>query len=108
MRATTKNDTRVATTAEPAPPRPVKSAAEDEMAAFESEVQEMKRWFAKPRFKEITRLYSPSQVVQQRGTIENDYPIARKASEEFYNRLQELFSSASQSPPLAPIRRGRR
>ena len=57
------------------------AATQDEMASFERDVQEMKRWFALPRFQDITRLYSPSQVVQQQGTIETDYPIARKAGE---------------------------
>ncbi|HWP84651.1 MAG TPA: isocitrate lyase/phosphoenolpyruvate mutase family protein, partial [Terriglobia bacterium] len=52
----------------------------------------MEEWFRQPRFKDITRLYSPAQVVQQRGTIATDYPIARKAAEEFYQRLRELFS----------------
>ncbi|HEY7680586.1 MAG TPA: isocitrate lyase/phosphoenolpyruvate mutase family protein, partial [Terriglobia bacterium] len=66
----------------------------------------MKRWFDKPRFKGITRLYSARQVVQQRGTIENDYPIARKASEEFYDRLRELFSKRRQITTFGPYSPG--
>ncbi|MDP9244481.1 MAG: isocitrate lyase ICL2 [Chloroflexota bacterium] len=43
------------------------------------------------RFSETTRLYTPRQVVEQRGTIENDYPVARRAADRFHARLRELF-----------------
>ncbi|MDA2919902.1 isocitrate lyase/phosphoenolpyruvate mutase family protein [Desulfobacterota bacterium AH_259_B03_O07] len=79
---------------------------EDEVESFEREVLESKKWFGNPRFKDITRLYSARQVVQQRGTIENDYPIARKASEEFYNRLRELFSKREQITSFGPYSPG--
>ena len=88
------------------PRKQMKSVAEDEAALFEREVREMKRWFANSRFQDITRLYSPAQVVQQRGTIETDYPIARKASEEFYNRLRELFSKRQQVTTFGPYSPG--
>src|SRR5690349_10495165 len=70
----------------------VKATGDDEMAFYEREVEEMKRWFARPRFKDITRLYSAGQVAQQRGTIRSDCAVARVAAEEFYDRLRELFS----------------
>ncbi|MBI4480888.1 MAG: isocitrate lyase family protein [Acidobacteria bacterium] len=76
------------------------------MAAFEGEVREMKKWFGKPRFRGITRLYSAAQVVQQRGTIETDYPIARKAAEEFYDRLRELFSRQQPITTFGPYSPG--
>ena len=101
-----KNDTKIAQKLDSISRKQIQSAAEDEMASFESEVQEMKRWFGKSRFKGITRLYSASQVVQQRGTIENDYPIARKASEEFYNRLRDLFSRREQITTFGPYSPG--
>ena len=101
-----KDGTRITDNLDFVPSRQVPSAAEDELALLESEVQEMRRWFGKPRFKDITRLYSARQVVQQRGTIENDYPIARKASEEFYNRLRELFSKREQITTFGPYSPG--
>ncbi len=55
------------------------------------EVQNTDLWFGDPRFHGITRLYSARQVVEQRGTIQHDYTVARTASEGFYKRLQELF-----------------
>ncbi len=39
------------------------------MKAFEREVAETAEWFSIPRFDGVTRLYSPRQVVEQRGTI---------------------------------------
>ena len=106
MRAINKSDTSASKKLDFIPHRPFQSEAEDEVVSFEREVQEMKRWFGKPRFKDITRLYSAAQVVQQRGTIENDYPIARKASEEFYKRLRELFSKREQITSFGPYSPG--
>jgi len=106
MCALKKNDIRITGKLEVIPRKQMKSAAEDENTSFEREVQEMKRWMGKPRFKDVTRLYSAAQVVQQRGTIENDYPIARKASEEFYNRFRELFSKREQITTFGPYSPG--
>ena len=53
------------------------------MNSFEDKVREVSEWFASPRFNGIIRLYSPRQVVEQRGTIAADYPVARAAAEGF-------------------------
>ena len=77
------------------------------MKSFEQEVQETKQWMASSRFQEITRLYSAHQVVEQRGAIQQDYTVAQRAAEAFYQRLRELLSKKSRSPPLGLIRPGR-
>src|SRR3972149_5237556 len=100
------NDIRINKRLELTPRRQIPSAVEDEIALLESEIQEMKRGLGEPRFKDITRLYSAGQVVHQRGTIENDYPIARKASEEFYNRLRDLFAKREQITTFGPYSPG--
>lgn len=82
------------------------SVVDHEMVSFDAEVQETRNWFAQPRFKGITRLYSAAQVVQQRGTIETEYPIAKKASEEFYARLRELFDKREQITTFGPYSPG--
>ncbi|MCA9808830.1 MAG: isocitrate lyase family protein, partial [Candidatus Dadabacteria bacterium] len=79
---------------------------EDELDSFEREVQETKEWFAAPRFKGIRRLYSARQVVQQRGTLEQDYTVARIYSEQFYNRLRELFARGEQITTFGPYSPG--
>ena len=76
------------------------------METFEQRVKEMTEWFESPRFKGIVRLYSPKQVVEQRGTIGADYPIARKAAEAFYTRLRELFNGGKSITTFGPYSPG--
>jgi isocitrate lyase len=59
---------------------------------LEREIRETQEWFDNPRFAGITRLYTAREVVEQRGTIRNDYTLARTAAEAFYDRLRELFA----------------
>src|SRR5579862_2723310 len=63
-------------------------------------------WFAGERFKGIVRLYSPRQVIEQRGAIETDYPVARKAAEDFYPRLRQLFKSGKSITTFGPYSPG--
>ncbi|MGK2905354.1 MAG: isocitrate lyase ICL2 [Desulfuromonadales bacterium] len=63
------------------------------MSTFTEEVKATRDWFASPRFKDIIRLYTADQVVEQRGTIPVDYTIARDAAAAFYDRLHELFTA---------------
>ena len=49
----------------------------------EDQVRDVSEYFASPRFKGIIRLYSPRQVVEQRGTIATDYPVARRPPRAF-------------------------
>jgi isocitrate lyase len=79
---------------------------ESNMERFEQEVHETKQWFASPRFKEITRLYSARQVVEQRGTIENDYSIAKNAAKEFYEMLREMFAKRESITTFGPYSPG--
>ena len=76
------------------------------MSSFESEVAETARWLASPRFEAITRLYSARQVVEQRGTIQADYTVARTAAEQFYDRLRELFAQRKQITTFGPYSPG--
>ena len=69
-------------------------------------VQDVSEYFTSSRFKGIIRLYSPRQVVEQRGTIGTDYPIARKAAEAFYRRLRELFAARKSITTFGPYSPG--
>jgi isocitrate lyase len=73
---------------------------------FEAEVAETNRWFASPRFEGITRLYSARQVVDQRGTIQPDYTVARTAAEQFYQRLRERFAERRHITTFGPYSPG--
>src|SRR5580693_2675301 len=76
------------------------------MNSFEDKVREVSEWFAAPRFTGIIRLYSPRQVVEQRGTIAADYPVARAAAEAFYARLRELFGGGKAITTFGPYSPG--
>ena len=65
----------------------------EELKLFEDSVSGMAEWMRGPRFDGITRLYSARQVAQQQGTIDQDYTVARRAAEDFYARLRELFAA---------------
>ena len=76
------------------------------MNSFESEIGETATWFASPRFEGIMRLYSPREVVEQRGTIPTDYTVARMAAEQFYDRLRQLFAERKQITTFGPYSPG--
>ncbi len=76
------------------------------MSSFEDKVREVSEWFASLRFKGIIRLYSPRQVVEQRGTIATDYAVAREAAEGFYARLRELFQAGKSITTFGPYSPG--
>jgi isocitrate lyase len=76
------------------------------MSSIESEVEETVQWFASPRFEGITRLHSARQVVEQRGTIQEDYTVARTAAEQFYDRLRELFAQRKHITTFGPYSPG--
>ncbi|MDX1883805.1 isocitrate lyase ICL2 [Mycolicibacterium sp. 120270] len=73
---------------------------------FEQDVAATQRYFDSPRFDGIIRLYSARQVVEQRGTIPTDYPIARQAATAFYDRLRELFAQRKSITTFGPYSPG--
>ena len=78
----------------------------DRMKDFEQEVARIAEWFEDPRFDGIIRLYSPRQVAEQRGTIANDYTVARQAAEAFFARLRELFEAHESITTFGPYSPG--
>ncbi len=76
------------------------------MSQLEAEIRKTKRYFSSARFKGITRLYSPRQVVEQRGTIRRDYSIAKNSAGAFYKRLRELFAERKQITSFGPYSPG--
>ena len=76
------------------------------MHPFNQEIHDTQAWFDGPRFDEITRLYSARQVVEQRGTIRNEYTVARTAADRFYKRLRELFSERKSITTFGPYSPG--
>ena len=76
------------------------------MGSFEDEVEATRCWMESERFAETTRLYTARQVVEQRGTVLTDYPVARNAAERFYPRLRELFAQRRSITTFGPYSPG--
>jgi isocitrate lyase len=76
------------------------------MTTFNQQVVAAEQWFRSPRFAGIVRLYSPREVAEQQGTISGDYAVARRAAEEFYMRLRELFEQRKQITTFGPYSPG--
>ncbi|MFN2443104.1 MAG: isocitrate lyase ICL2 [Thermoanaerobaculia bacterium] len=76
------------------------------MKPMEDEVAQTRKWFDSRRFEGIRRLYSARQVVEQRGTIANDYTVAREAAAAFYDRLRELFAERKSVTTFGPYSPG--
>lgn len=61
-------------------------AAED--ALFEQQVQDVKDWWASPRYNGIKRPYSAEDVVSKRGSLQQTYPSSLMAR-KLFNLLEE-------------------
>jgi isocitrate lyase len=75
-------------------------------SSFDREVAETQAWFDSARFKGVTRLYTARQVVEQRGTIPTDYPIARGAAAAFHARLVEMYAQQKSITTFGPYSPG--
>ena len=60
------------------------------MLTFDEQVSDMRRWFESPRFEGIKRLYTAREVVEQRGTIRDEYSVARDAAAAFCRAGREF------------------
>jgi isocitrate lyase len=76
------------------------------LTSFDQEVLATQTWIDSPRFAGTTRLYSARQVVEQRGTIANDFTVAREAAGAFYERLRELFAEGKSITTFGPYSPG--
>lgn len=76
------------------------------MSTFDENVTEMRRWFESPRFAGIKRLYTPREVVEQRGTIRDEYAVARDAAFAFHARLRQLFQEKKCMTSFGPYSPG--
>lgn len=65
-------------------------------------IDQTQAYFNSPRFKGVKRLFSARQVVEQQGTIYNDYSIAKEAAAEFYKVLRSKFDQKKQITTFGP------
>lgn len=59
-----------------------------EDALFQQEVEDVKSWWATPRFKGVKRSYTAEQVVSKRGALQQAYPSSLMAR-KLFSLLQE-------------------
>ncbi len=63
-------------------------------------------FFADARFEGIRRLHTAREVAEQRGTIPQDYTVARETARAFYGRLRELFEQKRSITSFGPYSPG--
>jgi isocitrate lyase len=83
---------------------PLTAAAEP--GSLDATTDRLATWMGSPRFFGLTRLYTPRQVAEQRGTIEVDEPVARVAAERLHARLRELFADGRAITTFGPYSPG--
>jgi isocitrate lyase len=76
------------------------------MTDHDQKIRETREWMESPRYSGITRLYTARQVVEQRGTIPSDYPVARHAAEAFHARLRDLHAQGKSITTFGPYSPG--
>jgi isocitrate lyase len=47
--------------------------ADQELIAFQQEVEQVKQWWTSPRFRNVKRVYTAEQVVSKRGEFPTQY-----------------------------------
>ena len=76
------------------------------MGAFEDEVERLREWMSSERFADTTRVHTARQIAEQRGTVPQDYTVARNAAEQFYDRLREMFAEGKSITSFGPYSPG--
>jgi isocitrate lyase len=67
------------------------------------ELHETEAWFQSERFTGITRLHTPFEVVSLRGSVQEDYTIARESATKMHDYLQRLFVEKKQEITYGPF-----
>ena len=68
-------------------PSSEKNGAAEE-ALFDQELEDVKQWWASPRYEGIRRPYSAEDVISKRGTLQQTYPSSLMAR-KLFNLLKE-------------------
>jgi len=74
-----------------------------EALEWAKELRETEAWFHSERFGHITRLHTPFEVVSLRGSLQEDYTIARESARKMHDYLQRLFVERKQEITYGPF-----
>ena len=80
----------------------LESRRDTEAIEWAKELRETENWFQTPRFRQITRLHTPYEVVALRGAAREDHSIAKQAAIKMYDHLQRLFERKQQEITYGP------
>ena len=73
---------------------------------LDGETASAAEFFADERFGGIKRLHTAREAAEQRGTIRQDYTVARDTARAFYDRLRELFEQRRAITSFGPYSPG--
>lgn len=74
-----------------------------EAPVWVQELRETERWFRSERFRHITRLHTPYDVVSLRGSLHEEHTVAKQAAIKMYAYLQRLFKEKKQEITYGPF-----
>ncbi|HSK93295.1 MAG TPA: isocitrate lyase ICL2 [Candidatus Angelobacter sp.] len=77
-----------------------------ETRPIDDEIAEVRAWMGSARFDGIERLHAARQVVEQRGAITTDFPVARVAADRFHAHLRDLFAQRRAITTFGPYSPG--
>ena len=79
------------------------SRRDAEAIELAQELRETEAWFHSERFRHITRLHTPYEVVALRGSLAEDYTVARRSAVKLFDYLQRLFKEKKQETTYGPF-----
>ena len=74
-----------------------------EVLAWARELREMEKWFRSERFRHITRLHTPYDVVALRGRTQEHHTLAKEAAATMYAYLRRSFKQKQQTITYGPF-----
>ncbi len=74
-----------------------------EAIEWAKELRATETWFQSQRFRHITRLHTAFEAVALRGSLQEDYTVAKQAAMKLYDYLQRLFKEKQQQTTYGPF-----
>ncbi len=79
------------------------SRRDAEAIQWAKELRETEAWFHSERFRDVTRLHTPYEAVALRGSLTEDYTVARQSAVKLHDYLQRLFKEKKQETTYGPF-----
>ena len=79
------------------------SRRDTEAIEWAKELRETEVWFQTARFRQITRLHTPYEVVALRGNAREDHTVAKQGAVKMYDYMQRLFRENKQEITYGPF-----